>query len=268
MLSHILMAIQGLPSIKVVDIIDILLVAFLCYQVYKLVRGTNVLRIFWAVVIIYLLWQVVSLLDMRLSSEILGQFISIGLILLIIVFQPEIRRFLLLIGTKTSIDGDSMRKRFHFWKNRVNDQKSGVDLEPYIQACMHMSSSKTGALIVFIRNNDVNDILATGEHIDAQVSSALLEALFFKNSPLHDGAVLVQGNRVVAARCILPVSSNVGIDPNLGLRHRSAIGVTEQTDVISVIVSEETGAISYAVEGVIHHDVTPVQLRSYLEKSL
>ena len=230
---------QGLPTITFVDIIDIILVAFLAYQIYKAVRGTNVLRIFWAVVIIYILWQVSSLIGMRLTSTILGQFISIGLILLIIVFQPE-----------------------------VSDQKNGIELEPYIQACMHMSQSKTGALIVFIRQNEVGDIAATGERIDAVVSSALLETLFFKNSPLHDGAVLVKGNQVVAARCILPVSSNNSIDPNLGLRHRSAIGVTEQLDVISVIVSEETGAISYAVGGQIHHDVTPVQLRHYLESAL
>lgn len=258
----------GLPSITFVDIIDIILVAFLAYQVYKAVRGTNVLRIFWALIIIYILWQLATLFGMRLTSTILGQFISIGLILLIIVFQPEIRRFLLLVGTKTSIEGDSLLKRFKFWKKHVSDQKSSLDLEPYIQACMHMSQSKTGALIVFIRQNEVNEIINTGERIDAIVSSALLETLFFKNSPLHDGAVLVKGNQVVAARCILPVSSNLSIDPNLGLRHRSAIGVTEQLDVISVIVSEETGAISYAVGGEIHHDVTPVQLRHYLEQSL
>lgn len=260
--------IPGIPSISLVDIIDILLVAFIAYQVYKAVRGTNVLRIFWALVIIYALWQLSMLFDMRLTSTILGQFISIGLILLIIVFQPEIRRFLLLVGTKTSVGGDNILKRFRFWKKSMSDQKATLDLEPYIQACMHMSQSKTGALIVFIRNNEVNDIVNTGEKIDAVVSSALLETLFFKNSPLHDGAVLVKGNRVVAARCILPVSSNLDIDPNLGLRHRSAIGVTEQLDVISVIVSEETGAISYAVGGNIHHDVSPVQLRHYLESAL
>lgn len=259
---------SGLPSITFVDIIDIILVAFLAYQIYKAVRGTNVLRIFWALIIIYVLWQLSTLLGMRLTATILGQFISIGLILLIIVFQPEIRRFLLLVGTKTSLEGDNIMKRFKFWKKHVNDQKSSLDLEPYIQACMHMSQSKTGALIVFIRQNEVNEIVNTGERIDAIVSSALLETLFFKNSPLHDGAVLVKGNQVVAARCILPVSSNLDIDPNLGLRHRSAIGVTEQLDVISVIVSEETGAISYAVGGEIHHDVTPVQLRHYLEGAL
>lgn len=262
-----IMAIAGLPKIHLYDVVDILLVAYLCYQIYKLVRGTSVMRIFWAVLVIYVLWQIVTALHMRLSSEILGGFISIGLILLIIVFQPEIRRFLLLVGTKTSLSGDTMRKRFHFWKNNMNDKK-GTDLEPYIQACMHMSQTKTGALIVFVRSSDVDDIVSTGEKLDAEVSSALLETLFFKNSPLHDGAVMVRGNRVVAARCILPVSSNLSIDPNLGLRHRSAIGVTEQTDVISVIVSEETGAISYAVEGRIIHDVTAVQLRTYLEQNL
>lgn len=261
-------SIQGFPSITIVDIIDILLVAILAYQIYKAVRGTNVLRIFWAVIIIYLLWQLSNLFGMRLMSTILGQFISIGLILLIIVFQPEIRRFLLLVGTKTQLGGDSFLKRFRFWKKSVTDKRGSIDLEPYIQACMHMSQSRTGALIVFVRQNEVGDIVRTGEQLDAVVSSALLEALFFKNAPLHDGAVLVKGNRVVAARCILPVSSNNAIDPNLGLRHRSAIGVTEQLDVISVIVSEETGAISYAVEGEIHHDVTPVQLRHYLESAL
>ena len=259
---------QGLPTITFVDIIDIFLVAFLAYQIYKAVRGTNVLRIFWALIIIYVLWQVSSLFGMRLTSTILGQFISIGLILLIIVFQPEIRRFLLLVGTKTTIDGDSLLKRFRFWKKSMADQQNSIELEPYIQACMHMSQSKTGALIVFIRQNEADDIIKTGERIDAIVSSALLETLFFKNSPLHDGAVIVKGNQVLAARCILPVSSNNSIDPNLGLRHRSAIGVTEQLDVVSVIVSEETGAISYAVGGQIFHDVTPVQLRHYLQSAL
>ena len=258
----------GFPTIRLVDIIDILLVATLAYQVYKAVRGTNVIRLFWAIIIILLLWQLSTLLGLRLTSGILGQFISLGLILIIIVFQPEIRQFLLLVGTKTSLDGDNIGKRLRFWKKRMSDTQNSVDLDPYIQACMHMSQTKTGALIVFIRRNEVNDIIKTGERIDAVASSALLETLFFKNSPLHDGAVLVKGNQVVAARCILPVSSNLNIDPNLGLRHRSAIGVTEMLDVISVIVSEETGAISYAEGGEIHHDVSLAQLRRYLQEAL
>lgn len=260
--------ISGLPEIRLVDIIDILLVTVFFFYLYRLVRGSNVMRIFWAILIIVLTWQITAHLDMRLSSEILGQIISIGLIALVIIFQPEIRKFLLLVGTKTSIGGDTIRKRFLFWKRNISQNNNAVSFEPYIQACMHMSQTKTGALIIFKRQNELDDIIASGEKLDATASSALLEALFFKNSPLHDGAVIVRKNTVLAARCILPVSSRTDIDPNLGLRHRSAIGVTEQLDVISVIVSEETGAISYAVDGQIHHNVSPVQLRQFLEENI
>jgi uncharacterized protein (TIGR00159 family) len=213
----------------------------------------------------YIAWRVFDILNMRFCSQIFGGIMSIGLIALVIVFQPEIRKFLLLIGTKTQLTGDTVFKRFQFWKSDVN-KRSGVNLEPYIQACMHMSQTKTGALIIFKRSNEVEELIRTGETINAVVSSALLETLFFKNSPLHDGAVIVSGNQVLAARCILPVTSRLDIDPNLGLRHRSAIGVTEQLDVLAVIVSEETGAISYALEGEIHHSVGLVQLRHALEK--
>jgi uncharacterized protein (TIGR00159 family) len=131
-----------------------------------------------------------------------------------------------------------------------------------------MSQSKTGALIVFMQQNELNEVIASGETVDAVVSSALLETIFFKNTPLHDGAVIVKGNKILAARCILPVSSNLAINPNLGLRHRSAIGITEVSDAIAVIVSEQTGAISYVKEGVITHGVTPVQLKKYLEENI
>ena len=190
---------------------------------------------------------------------------SIGLIALVIVFQPEIRKFLLMVGTKTQLTGDSIKKRFQFWRTDLG-KRSGTNFEPYIQACMHMSQSKTGALIIFKRSNEVDELVATGERINAITSSALLENLFFKNSPLHDGAVIVKGNEILAARCILPVTSRTDIDPSLGLRHRSAIGVSEQLDVVSVIVSEETGAISYAIGGEIHHNISPVQLRHALEQ--
>lgn len=259
--------IPGLPAIRIIDILDIALVATLFYELYKLVKGTNVIKIFWAIVLFYITWRIVDILNMRLSSEILGQFISIGLIALIIVFQPEIRKFLLMFGTKTQLGGSSIRHKFLFWKHNMNATKT-TSYDAYIQACIHMSQTKTGALIIFKRQNEVEELVKTGETINATTSAALLETLFFKNSPLHDGAVIVDGNTVLAARCILPVSSNPDIDPNLGLRHRSAIGVTEQLDVISVIVSEETGAISYAVEGVIHHNVTPVELHQYLENNI
>lgn len=259
--------IAGLHSIRFVDIIDILLVTALFYYIYRLVRGTNVIRIFWAILVIIIARQVALFLNMRLSGAILGQIVSVGLVALVIIFQPEIRKFLLLMGTKTTLAGDTFKKRFLFWK-RSFSQVTALNVEPYIQACMHMSQSKTGALIIFKRQNELDDIIATGERIDATTSAALLEALFFKNSPLHDGAVIVRKNTILAARCILPVSSNSQIDPNLGLRHRSAIGISEQIDVISVVVSEETGAISYVVNGDIHHDVTPVELRQFLEQNI
>ncbi len=266
-LSSSLLAIQGFPKIGIIDIIDILVVATLIYWIYKLMRGTNVMRIFWAIVIIYIAYLAARLLGMRLSSNIFGEITNIGLIALVIVFQPEIRRLLLLLGTKTTMAGDSTKKRFLKWRHHMNIN-NGVNFDPYIQACMHMSTGKTGALIVFIRQNDVSDLIATGERIDAIASSALIENIFFKNTPLHDGAMIVHGDTIVAARCILPVSSNSNIDPNMGLRHRSAIGVTEQSDVISVIVSEETGNISYAIGGEIHPDVTPQQLRQFLEQEI
>ena len=253
------------PEIRFVDILDIFLVALLVYELYRMLRGTNIIRIFWALLIMYIAWRIFDMLNMRFCSQILGGIMSIGLIALVIVFQPEIRKFLLMVGTKTQLTGDTLAKRLRFWRSDV-DKHKGVDFEPYIQACMHMSQSKTGALIIFKRANEVEELVRTGEVVNAKASSALLETLFFKNSPLHDGAVIVSGNEILAARCILPVTSRTDIDPNLGLRHRSAIGVTEQLDVISVIVSEETGAISYAIEGEIHHNVTPVQLRHALEK--
>lgn len=255
------------PNIRFVDILDILFVTLIIYSLYRMVKGSNIMRIFWGVVIIYIAWRVFDILNMRLCSQIFGGIISIGIIALVIVFQPEIRKFLLTVGTRTTIAGDTFFKRLKFWRNDASNKQS-INFEPYIQACMHMSSSKTGALIIFKRANSVDELIETGEKINADTSSALLEALFFKNSPLHDGAVIVKDNMVLAARCILPVTSRIDIDPNLGLRHRSAIGVTEQLDVISVIVSEETGAISFAIDGNIHHDVSPVELRHTLEKYL
>ncbi|MBP5528083.1 MAG: diadenylate cyclase CdaA [Bacteroidales bacterium] len=258
------LAILGLPALRIIDIIDILIVAGLVYYVYRMVRGTNVMLIFWALIVLLIAWRVADALGMRLLGALLSAIASVGLIALVVIFQPEIRKFLLFFGTKTQLN-ESLWKRMQFWRRNLQNKQS-VNYEAYINACMHMSQSKTGALIVFKRQNEVEELINTGERIDALASSALLEALFFKNSPLHDGAVIAHGNNLLAARCILPVTSRLDIDPSLGLRHRSAIGVTEQLDVLSVIVSEETGAISYAIGGVIHHDVTPVELRQALEK--
>ncbi|MBR1766519.1 MAG: diadenylate cyclase CdaA [Bacteroidales bacterium] len=257
-------AILGLPQIHLIDIIDIVLVALLVYYIYRMVKGTNAMLFFWALIILLVAWRATDLLGMRLLGAILSSIASVGIIALIVIFQPEIRRFLLFLGTKTQLD-QSWLQRLKFWRHNMQNKPS-VNYEAYINACMHMSQSKTGALIVFKRENEVEELIDTGERIGAVASSALIEALFFKNSPLHDGAVIAHGNQILAARCILPVTSRIDIDPNLGLRHRSAIGVTEQLDVLSVIVSEETGAISYALGGEIHHGISPVELRQALER--
>lgn len=257
-------AILGLPPIHLIDVIDVLLVAAIAYYIYRMVKGSNVMLIFWALVILLILWQVAELLGMRLLGALLSAIAGIGLIALVVIFQPEIRRFLLFLGTKTQLD-ESLWKRFRFWRHQQQSSKNG-SYEAYVNACMHMSQTKTGALIVFKRQNSVDELVSTGEYVDALASSPLIETIFFKNSPLHDGAMIASGDHIIAARCILPVTSRLDIDPNLGLRHRSAIGVTEQLDVLSVIVSEETGAISYALGGEIHHNITPVELRQALEK--
>jgi len=258
------LALIGFPALRVIDIFDIVIVAALVFYIYRMSRGTNVMLIFWALLILLVAWRVADALGMRLLGAILSAVASVGLIALVVIFQPEIRKFLLFLGTKTQLN-QSLWQRLQFWRKNINSKQS-INYEAYINACMHMSQSKTGALIVFKRHNEVEELVNTGERIDALASSALIEALFFKNSPLHDGAVIAHGNTLLAARCILPVTSRLDVDPNLGLRHRSAIGVTEQLDVLSVIVSEETGAISYAIGGVIHHDITPVELRQALEK--
>lgn len=264
MTDSIILAIAGLPHVRVVDIFDVLIVAVLVFYIYRMARGTNVMLIFWALVVLMVGWFVADALHMRLLGALMGAVANVGLIALIVIFQPEIRKFLLFLGTKTQLD-QSLVKRLQFWKHTMHQQNT-VAYEAYVNACMHMSQTKTGALIIFRRQNEVEELVATGERIDAPAGSALIETIFFKNSPLHDGAMIVRGNTILAARCILPVTSRLDIDPALGLRHRSAIGVTEQLDVVAVVVSEETGAISYVVGGEIHHGVSPVELRQALEK--
>jgi uncharacterized protein (TIGR00159 family) len=255
------------PPIRFVDILDILMVSALIYWLYRLVRGTNIMRIFWAIIVIYIAWRVFALLNMRLCSQIFGGIISIGLISLVIVFQPEIRKFLLFVGTKTSLAGDSFIKRFRFWRNDAS-KKSGPNFDPYVQACMHMSPSKTGALIIFKRSNDLEEIIDTGVRINADTSSALLEALFFKNSPLHDGAMVVSRNRIKAAACILPVSHDLDIPKEFGLRHRAALGISQEVDALAIAVSEETGRISIAINGELKPRLSAEDLESILTKEM
>ncbi len=249
-------------QIKLIDVIDIVLVALLMYVLYNLLKGTAAINIFLGIIAIFILWRFVLLLEMEMLSQILGAFISVGFIALIIVFQPEIRQFLLLVGTPRFLD--KMRKRFGFFKfspGRFNE----LDVDPIVSACRRMSLSKTGALIVIARLNELNQFADTGQIMDAKISDELLTSIFFKNSPLHDGAVIILHNKIHAARTIMPVSAKKTISGNLGLRHRAAMGITEKTDALAIIVSEETGHISYSQFGKMTLNITPSQLKNLLD---
>lgn len=250
---------MGFVPFTFIDFIDIILVAAIMFWIYRATRGTNAPYIISGIIMIYLMWVVVRTLNMELLSKILGQFVSVGVIALIIVFQPEIRRFLQMIGMR--------QKRFNFIArifNR-NDNTSVTIIAPIVQACREMSAHKTGALIVIGRQSDLRLITEGGIAIDAKISTPLLENIFFKNAPLHDGAVVIEGDRIVAAKCILPVTQS-DVPKSYGTRHRAAIGMSEISDAIILVVSEETGGISIAHGGTIHRDIAPDQLANLLQR--
>lgn len=250
-------------QIRLLDIIDIFLVATLLYQLYLLIRGTGALNIFLGILSIYLIWWLVRIFEMELLTAILGQFISVGVLALIIVFQPEIRRFLLMFGKQSFMNRPSRRflNRFiHF------DEAVKLNISPIVNTCQRFSDSRTGALMVITKENELSFFVDTGELIDARISEQLLENVFYKNSPLHDGAVIITSNRIKAARCVLPVSENPAFPSTLGLRHRAAVGITEQTDAIAIVVSEQTGKISVAKAGELKRNLKPVQLKEFLAR--
>ncbi len=247
---------------KIVDLLDLFFSCLLIYFIYKLLRGTNALGIVFTFIGIYILWIIVSIFKMEILTKIIGQFISVGAIGIIIIFQPEIRRFFALIGSKSMERGN---KRFFFW--RINkDNENNFNSTAIVQAYQHLAQSKTGALIVIAKHNDLDTIIKTGEVLECSINTQLIETIFFKNTPLHDGAMIIKDNMIKAARCILPVSSDYSIPPHLGLRHRSAIGITEQTDAIAIIVSEQTGNISIVKAGNLQEGITPSRLQEFLNQ--
>ncbi|MDA7706106.1 MAG: diadenylate cyclase CdaA [Flavobacteriaceae bacterium] len=237
---------KDLLNFNVLDIIDIILVAFLLYYVYKLIKGTVAINIFFGIVIFYLFYLLVDVLQMRMLSNILGGFMSVGIIALIVVFQPEIRKFLLMIGSTNLSKSGSLMKRFNFIKAQPNNTS---DAEVIVKACTKMGSTKTGALIVIERNNNLDFLVETGDDMKIAVTQPILESIFFKNSPLHDGAIIISNNVIKATRVILPVNNEKTIPSRFGLRHRAAIGITEKTDALTLVVSEETGQLSYVNNG-------------------
>lgn len=243
-----------------VDAIDILIVAFLLYQLYNLIRGTTAINIFFGILIFYLLWLLVKALNMQLLATILGQFIGVGVIALIIVFQQELRRFLLMVGSR----GVFNRENYKVLSGFRAAEYSSLNYTAVVQACQRMALNHTGALIVLTRRSDLKYYVNTGERIDSEVTANLLESIFFKNNPLHDGAVIISDNRIKAAKCVLPLTENTVFPFQLGLRHRAAVGITEPSDAIAIVVSEQSGEISIARNGAIKTNISPKVLSEIL----
>jgi diadenylate cyclase len=233
-------------TIRIIDIIDILLVAFIMYQVYVLIKGTVAFSIFIGVIGIYLLYVIVDLLKMKLLSSILGAVIGGGAIALIVLFQQEIRRFLIFLGSKYFPNRKfSLENIF----NTGEDIPEKVRIDSIHKACINMAKSNTGALIVIARSSSLSLYADTGDILNASTSSRLLESIFIKNSPLHDGAVIIENEKIISARSVLPFSDKTELPPSYGMRHRAALGISENTDAFVIIISEETGEISVAEEG-------------------
>ncbi len=248
-------------DISIMDIIDVVLVALMLYYMYRLMKDSGSLNVFVGILVFIFSWLFVSkMLQMRLLGSILDQLMSVGTLALVVIFQEEIRNFFRTLGS---------HRHFGFLSkffSRDKKDSNATEVMPVVLACNSMAQQKVGALIVVQRNMSLDDIVKTGETINANISQRLVEAVFFKNAPLHDGAMIIQNGRITAAQCILPVSHNMNISKKLGLRHRSAIGVTEIYDAIAIVVSEETGTISAAIGGKLIQNLDARKLEEILTK--
>ncbi|KEO74855.1 diadenylate cyclase CdaA [Anditalea andensis] len=254
----------GFLDISIVNIIDITLVSVLLYQVYKLMRGSVAIKIFLGFLSLYLIYLVVNAARMELLSIILGQFMGVGVIAAIILFAPEIRKFLLIIGKSSIFSNENVLQELLFWRKR---ETQAFNITPILEAAKSLAGTSTGALMVISRSSELKFYAESGDLIDAIVSKRLLISIFNKYSPLHDGGVIIYNGRVKAARCILPVTERE-IPAQFGLRHRAAIGMSEATDTLIVIVSEETGQISLAKNGSIIHNLSFQEVREILNDYL
>lgn len=253
-------------SIRFLDILDIVLIAILLYNVYKLVRGTVAVNIFIGIVIIYLVWRLTQLLQMELLSSVLDQFVGVGMFALIVVFQQEIRKFLLMIGSANITYNGRFFRNLKFTRNDSDDGATNIDV--IVDACESMGRTKTGALIVIQRSTKLDFVKNSGDDMNIELNQPIIESIFFKNSPLHDGAMVIEENKVTATRVILPVSNDRSIPLRFGLRHRAAVGITEKTDALALVVSEETGQISYIRDGEFTMFESNTELRERLKEDL
>ncbi len=249
------------------DVIDIVLVALMLFYIYRLMKESRSLNVFMGILVFIVFWLLVSqVLEMRLLGAIMDKLVSVGVIAFIILFQEDIRKFLYNLGAHRRIR--SFRRILSSGDKKENKELLKQVIMPIVMACMNMSKKKVGALIVIQRMTPLDDISATGERIDAAVNQRLIENIFFKNSPLHDGALVVVGQQLRAAGCILPVSHDLSIPKDLGLRHRAALGITHESDCIAVVVSEETGGISIAIRSKFQLRLTAEKLESILTKEM
>ncbi len=252
----------GSYNISIMDTIDLFLVGYLLYRLYKVARGTAAINIFFGLIAIYFIYQIVDILRMKYITQILGGFISITFIVIVILFQQEIRKYLNQIG-KTKIIKNKTFLRFFNSENEIK-----LNIKDITKACIEFKKSKTGAIIVITNTDDLNYICESAVKLDSIISYPLLESIFFKNSSLHDGAIVIRDNRIVAARCILPVNNDDDFPEKLGMRHRAAVGISEHSDSLTIIVSEQNGKISYAKDGKIKIDISESQLSNILKKQV
>jgi diadenylate cyclase len=251
-------------EISPLDIVDILLVAIIVYYIYNLIRGTIAVNIFIGFILIYILYFITEALKMKLLAGILQSFVNVGFIALIVVFQQEIRRFLLTIGKNISLKNRTWLK--YIFRKEELEKNNMAKIKPIVDACKTLKKNRTGALIVFAKYFDQDVFVNSGEMMNANISKRLLESIFQKNSPLHDGAVIISENKIKSASCILPLTENDKLPAQFGLRHRAGIGVTESSDATALIVSEETGEISYAQQGRVKMNISFTDLERLLNK--
>jgi len=253
----------GFLHVSFVDVLDIIVVAAVLYGVFHWLRGSSAVNIFVAIMLLFVIRIVAAALNMKLLSSLLSTIIDVGAIALIIIFQPEIRQFLNRIGRSTGITGERREFLSRLFK-REPDLLSKESTNEITQACMDMAEQKTGALIVLMHENSLQDTIDTGDRLDADIRSRLIENIFFKNSPLHDGAMIIGDNRIIAARCTLPITERTDLPAKYGMRHKSAVGISERSDADVIVVSEQRGQISFVSGGVI----TPISNRSELKLKL
>lgn len=256
----------GFLNIGFKDILDILLVTILLAQVYKLMKGSVAIKVFMGFLTLYLIYLVVSALQMELLSTILGQFMGVGVLAAIILFQQEIRKFLLMMGRTNIFEEGMLMKKVRFWSQNGKTHRSNIT--PIVEAVKSLAGSNTGALIVLSVDSPLKFYAESGDMMDSLLSKRLLLAIFNKYSPLHDGAVIVHKDRIVAARCILPVTEQDNIPAQYGLRHRAGLGMSENTETYIIAVSEETGQISSMMDGAVSHNISAQELRKQINKYL